>query len=287
MRFKKVYIEIGNSCNLSCHFCIKNQRVIKQMSIEEFTLVLVQLQPYTKYLYFHVLGEPLLHPHLEEFLKIANQLGFYVNITTNGTLLEKQLDMLINAEALRQVNISVHSFSEQNGPNQEHYLSNIIHSAKELAKVNKYVSLRLWNMRNGNLDNESLSIAQAFQTAFNCKHEIKVKESMKLADHIFLQFDEVFAWPTLEHEHVSKVGTCHGLKQMLGILANGDVVPCCLDSTGAAKMGNIFEECLDNIIQSNYFKQRENERRQGILNEPLCQRCVYRTRFNKEEIHEY
>lgn len=43
-----------------------------------------------------------------------------VNLTTNGTLLNKNSEKLINAKSLRQVNISLHSF-EANESNVELY----------------------------------------------------------------------------------------------------------------------------------------------------------------------
>ena len=42
--YKKVYIEITNTCNLSCDFCIKNKRNNKFMSINEFEIILKKLE---------------------------------------------------------------------------------------------------------------------------------------------------------------------------------------------------------------------------------------------------
>ena len=55
--YKKVYVEITNRCNLSCDFCIKNQRPLKNISLEDFEIVLNKIKPYTNYLYFHLLGD--------------------------------------------------------------------------------------------------------------------------------------------------------------------------------------------------------------------------------------
>ena len=57
---KKVYIEITNNCNLDCSFCIKNTRKSMFMSEENFKIILNKLKNTTSYLYFHVMGEPLL-----------------------------------------------------------------------------------------------------------------------------------------------------------------------------------------------------------------------------------
>ena len=77
--YKKVYIEITNNCNLNCDFCIKNQRKNKFMTKEEFNTILNKLEGITNYLYFHILGEPLLHPNITEFLESASK-KYKINI---------------------------------------------------------------------------------------------------------------------------------------------------------------------------------------------------------------
>ena len=78
--FKKIYIEITNDCDLLCSFCIKNKRLKKYMTLDEFKIILNKLKKYTNYLYFHVLGEPLMHPNINELINIAND----ITILTNG-----------------------------------------------------------------------------------------------------------------------------------------------------------------------------------------------------------
>ncbi len=68
--FKKVYVEITNNCNLDCSFCVKNKRNKMFISIDDFKIILDKLKDYTKYLYFHIMGEPLLHPHINENISI-------------------------------------------------------------------------------------------------------------------------------------------------------------------------------------------------------------------------
>ena len=80
------------------------------MTEDEFSDLLPKLRPYTDFLYFHLMGEPLLHPHLERFLALAGEAGFKVILTTNGTLLRKKMEILRNAPALHKINISLHAF---------------------------------------------------------------------------------------------------------------------------------------------------------------------------------
>ncbi len=71
--FKKIYVEITNNCNLKCDFCIGNKREKKFIDIENFKLLLNKLDGYTDYLYFHVMGEPLLHPKINDLINIASK----------------------------------------------------------------------------------------------------------------------------------------------------------------------------------------------------------------------
>ena len=94
-RFRKVYLEISNICNLQCSFCPGTSRKKQRMQEPEFQMLLRKLKSWTDFLYFHLMGEPLCHPLLERYLQLAQQQGFKVILTTNGTLLQQSKDMLL------------------------------------------------------------------------------------------------------------------------------------------------------------------------------------------------
>ena len=106
MRFKRIYIEITNICNLKCAFCPPHKRENRFMSLDEFKLILEKIKPYSEYIYLHVKGEPMLHPNFDEFITYAYTQGFKTNLTTNGTLLKNHLPI---TKYLRQINISLHA----------------------------------------------------------------------------------------------------------------------------------------------------------------------------------
>ena len=49
-RFKKIYVEITNNCNLNCSFCSKISKIKKEMSEEEFETIIKKIKDYTKYI---------------------------------------------------------------------------------------------------------------------------------------------------------------------------------------------------------------------------------------------
>ena len=72
---KKAYLEITNVCNMDCSFCHKTAREKRVMSEEEFELLTDRLRGKTEQLYFHLMGEPLLHPDCLEQMGIAISKG--------------------------------------------------------------------------------------------------------------------------------------------------------------------------------------------------------------------
>ena len=60
------------------------------------------------------LGEPLLHPKIEEIIKIAHDNGFYTQLVTNGALLSKEKAQQLVSSHLDEIAISLHSTNSVN-----------------------------------------------------------------------------------------------------------------------------------------------------------------------------
>lgn len=282
-KFKKVYIEITNICNLSCNFCPKTARELKFMDEESFKKVLESVKPYTNHIYFHLMGEPLLNPKIERFLELGKEYDFKVNLTTNGTLIKNAKAVLLKANALRQVNISLHSFeANENDVNFNDYIDNIVSFVKEARdNTNIISSMRLWNMDTrheaSNLLNKEIFkiLEKKFELDYNLEEVLKERNNTKLFNNVYLSMAEKFEWPNIKIAPVNERMFCHGLRDQFGVLVDGTVVPCCLDSEGIINLGNIFETPLDEIL--------EGERAENIYNgftarkavEDLCKTCGY------------
>ena len=107
-RFSKIYVEITNFCNLQCSFCSKDNLLKKEMTLDEFQIVIDKIKDYTDNIYLHVKGEPLLHSKLDNILTICDNNDLKVSITTNGTLLSNKKDILLKHD-IKQINVSLHS----------------------------------------------------------------------------------------------------------------------------------------------------------------------------------
>ncbi len=286
MRFKKVYIEITNSCNLRCDFCPSHKREESFLSIEQFEEILEKLQNFTEYLYFHLMGEPLLHPLLKDFLQLSKNKGFKVNLTTNGTLLNQAYFLQETDYQPRQINISLHSLSQFEKEKRDGYVREIMQFVNEIQKNSgTFLTLRLWNLNSpGTLDNFNAEILDYLVEFGGVPKEEWVltarNGSWQIKERVYLHFDEYFVWPDLNNDIHNEKGICHGLRDHLGILADGTVVPCCLDGEGLIDLGNIFADEIEDILRKPEVLRMLKGFSERKLSNDLCKHCGFIKRFS-------
>ncbi len=279
MRFRKIYLEVSNICNLSCSFCPGTRRAKRAMSVEEFSLLLPKLRPYSDYLYFHLMGEPLCHPQLEQFLALAGEQGFRVILTTNATLLRRQKEILLAAPALHKINISLHAFEANDlSVPFETYLEDCLCFGSEAAG-RKLVVFRLWNQGGAQEKNEE--ILDLMHRHFPGQWVIE-RPGTRIADRTYLEFGDKFDWPDLSVPEGSQRVFCYGLRDQIGVLCDGTVVPCCLDHEGDLALGNLFDSDLQTVLAGERAKAIYEGFSRKEAAESLCRRCGYARRFLKE-----
>lgn len=280
-KFSHIYVEITNVCNLSCPFCIKNKREAKYLSLLEFEHIIKSIQPFTNCIYLHVLGEPLLHPQVEDFINLTKEYGLKVKLTTNGTLIAKHIDFTASSTNIVRLNISLQSLINFDNYEQDYYLTNIFELIdKSKDNSNLYISLRLWNNKTNLSESEKLLINKVMNL-INTKYH-KTFDGVKIKEHVYLSVEDEFEWPSLTNEKNTEKTTCLGGKTHLGILSNGEIVLCCLDSLGDTRIGNIFEDNFETILNSDYFKMIRNNLANKNYHFELCEKCTYRNRFLKK-----
>ena len=267
----RCYLEITNRCNLDCVFCPKTHREKHTMSPDEFHTLTDKLAGKIRFLYFHVMGEPLLHPLLPEFIRTARQKGFFPVLTTNGTLLSRRPEIL---DALpHKIQISLHSHEGNDRNHPESYVTEVMAFACEAAARGCIVVLRLWNQGGQNRMNEILLQQIARYQPLPWKERA---DGWKLAKNLYIENDEQFEWPDLAQEaYAEKEVFCHALRNQIGILADGTVVPCCLDHAGELHLGNLFNQSLEDILNSPRAQSIYDGFTRHAAVEPFCQRCGY------------
>ncbi len=286
-KFKRVYIEISNICNLQCSFCPVVERDKDIMSPELFKKVASEIAPFTEQVCLHLMGEPLAHPKFLDILKVCEELNLRVNLTTNGILLNRYAEVLMNSKAIHQINFSIHAFKD-NFKNKDinPYLKDILNFSYKSQEVNPelYINYRLWNIFETTTQNDSNS--DIFKTIGNF-FEVEIKEdidvgnikSKRIYKRVYLHFDSRFEWPSPDMPVVSHTGFCHGTSSHIGIHTNATVVACCLDKEARLNLGNLQDNSLPEVMQGSRARAMSEGFKAKKLVEDLCQRCTYITRF--------
>lgn len=274
-RFGKVYVEITNRCNLHCSFCHGTARPERDMSPEEFSLCLGRLQGYTKRVCLHVMGEPLFHPQLEHILSIAAEKRMTLNVTTNGTLLYEKGTVLLSCPAVERVNISLHSF-EANGfcSDPVRYADSCFVFALKSDRV--IICFRLWNR--GGKDEMNEKILERMHRFFPGVWK-ETRKGFRLMERVYLEYASLFKWPDPSGNEYPGDCFCYGLRDQCAVLSDGTVTPCCLDAEGSIRLGNLFIQEMEEILDSKRavnlyegFSRRE-------AREELCRHCDYKQRY--------
>lgn len=267
----RCYLEITNVCNLDCVFCPKTRRAARTITPHEFDVITDRLRGEIKFLYFHLMGEPTLHPHLTEFVAQARSKGFVPVLTTNGTLLAGA-DALAQS-GLHKAQISLHSHEGNNRHCAQGYIAGVMHFAQIAAQNGTIVVLRLWN-RGGydSANNEILHLLEQHAP----QPWTERRDGWKMAENIYLEYDNKFDWPDEEApEYESQGMFCYALRNQIGVLADGSVVPCCLDHDGAMVLGNLFSQPLSEILATPRAQAIYHGFTRHQATEPLCRHCGY------------
>ncbi len=273
--YSKVYIEITNICNMNCSFCHGHSRELRRMSESEFLTILEKLKGQTEFIYYHLMGEPLTHPMLSHLIKLASDRGYRSIITTNGTLLKRCGKELINS-GLHKINISLHSFEDGTEVDFERYLSEVAEFAELASKAGVIIVLRLWNK--GYDGGKNQLIIEKLRSLIKGDWA-ENSRGLRIKEKLFVEWGDRFEWPDSNAEIKGERFFCYGLKDHFGILCDGTVVPCCLDSDGIINLGNIFSEDIADILSSQRAVAMVNGFKCRSASEELCRRCGYAQRF--------
>ena len=202
-------------------------------------------------------------------------------ITTNGTLLSQREKLLCVSPAVEKVSISLHSFEGNGGKDLEAYLEHCIHFAGRASAAGKKCALRLWNLDGADTQGTNRQngvILDRLELAFPQSWKVG-RRGTTLAPNIFLEWGERFDWPDLSASEENRPSFCYGLRDQVGVLWDGTVVPCCLDHEGDIPLGNLYRQTLEEILDTPRARSIYNGFSQGQAREALCRRCGFARRF--------
>jgi radical SAM protein with 4Fe4S-binding SPASM domain len=291
--FERIHIEITNSCNLQCSFCPEVERDKFELTPKDFQHLVEKSKPYAERVCLHLMGEPLTHTHFDQMLKVCDEADIAVQLTTNGMLTHKWEKELLQSTSLKQINFSLQSFKD-NFPEASGkvYLKKVLEFAKKIEQERPdiYINYRLWNLGDMSAyENDFLlkDIEEFYHINFQEFKDVREKKSHLIKQKTYLHLDTRFDWPSLKFPHQNNIGFCYGLKNHLGILVDGTVVPCCLDKEGYIRLGNLFSTDLPTILQTEKARNLRVGFERGERKEELCQKCSFINRFQKKAEKRY
>ncbi len=265
---KRCSLEITNACNLRCSFCTLNKGH-SFLDIKEIGRLLPMIRDVTPYLYLHILGEPLLHPQFEEILSRTDELGFRVQLVTNGTLLA-EYPHLADHSSLRKLSVSLHSLQEIDAP------ESVFKAVERLLTEDRQciVELRFYD------EKHRKGPVRAFYERLMEQYSPVMDSSgtLRLFEKTYLREEELFRWPDVSDPVVSKRGLCRAT-EMIAVNVHEDVTVCCLDPYARNKIGNLKEKDLREILDSEEYHELMESLRGNRELSDLCSRCTYRERF--------
>lgn len=283
----RCYIEITNTCNLDCDFCPKHHREKRRLSLEEFDLLTDKILGKVTFLYFHLMGEPLLHPLLPEFIMMAREKGFKTVLTSNGTLLHRAMTLLDTLP--HKIQLSLHSHESNARGALSEYMDEVMRFSTKAAEQGTCVVLRLWNQ--GGRDKENEEVMRLIER-YVPKPWHERSDGFRLCDNLYLEFDRKFQWPDAEGTKGNALSEieddkttdsnapskkpqlfCKALIKQIGVLVDGSLVPCCLDHNGDVVLGNLFHQSLEEILSSPRAQALVEAFKHHAASEALCQHC--------------
>ena len=309
-----VYIEITDVCNLNCSFCpcgkavsqtstISPQNTASKkprefMSTELFERCIAEASTVAENVFFHVLGEPTLHPGFGLFLKKLEATPLKLNLTTNGTTIARVSQRLLECPAVRQVNFSTHAYAELPQETALTHLQDVLDFCKmaNAVRPDLYINLRLWNVGDDSSDawNRTMlaKVGEAFGSNIELGHFCSRHKSFNVTGRIYLHQDSRFEWPEQLRIQNSEFridnskknfiqGTCRALDTHVAILHDGRVVACCLDHSGQITLGKITDQSLAEILDSPMATNLREGFEKHELRHPFCQNCTFCKRFGK------
>lgn len=260
--------------------------------------------------HFHLMGEPFLHPKVGEFIKYCGEKEVNIGLISNISLLEK-VNIKEILKFVGHLEISLQSFDDESFASRkatrltfEEYITSIKNliemklSAKSKTVLNITMIENSKNsVKNFKDDSKFIDSNKRLQYFFDTHwHEFFVHMEQKYGTP-YTKIDNL-NFKNFNHEFLPGVifntrcvitwgntmcktnkiipairAKCNALHQQLGILWNGDVVPCCLDYDGNVKLGNVQNQSLEDVINSEYYKSMKASFKTGKLLHTYCKKC--------------
>jgi len=276
-------IETTNACAMNCRMCPRKdmKRKIGFMDIDLFKKIVDQLKGYTRELFLHHFGDPLLHSKLFEMIDYADEKGIKTKLSTNPVSMRPEINDKILKSKLDYLHISLDGTDEKTykflrGNNADYkkgikYIEDFLLKKNRLKQEKPYVVLAIIRMKETEKEIKQFKDYWGKKLGVN-KIEIKQfrtwdgsnKEINKMADESYL---------SNRYKNPTKYA-CFQPWLWVTVLWDGRVVPCCYDYEGKYVLGDLKRQSLKEIWNGKRMKElRRQNMTNDFKNNPLCANC--------------
>lgn len=312
---KLVFLEVTNYCNFRCSFCPQaiSTRKPEHMDTELAKDLIGQLYEigYRDNLYFHLLGEPFLHPDIFEIVKFASKRIPRSILFTNGSLLTEENIESAFAACPFELMVSMQLIDEKSfklrgsSMGWTQYVTRIRNAVHYKLTHNTPTQLRVSvGIRKGNtiypeddhfprVSSTDLraKILGLFSTvpSLDSQHlhellasvEIPFEGRLELAPEVSVSIKPMGNWRRIYRAEKVEKGYCPHVGKEFGVLSNGNIVLCYLDHDGKTTFANVRDGELQQLVQNPRVEQEIIRFREEGVVPKGCQYCSVPHRYSR------
>jgi radical SAM protein with 4Fe4S-binding SPASM domain len=281
-------IEPTTRCNLKCPECPTGNDSLRRekgdMILSDFQQLTGQIAPHTLYLSLYLQGEPFLNKELPKMISCASGAGIYTSLSTNGHFISRGVAEEIVRAGLRKIIFSV------DGATQESYekyrkngqLTKVLEGIKTLNEVKKHfrkkyplVVIQFIVFRSN--EHELDDIRKMAANLKVDKLEIKTAQhyALESTNHMLTSKEKHSRYKISDGKLIlkSKPAPCSRIWTTSVITWNKLLVPCCYDKDANYTMGNLNEQNLKSLWNSDKFNRFRKTVLNEIANLEICRNC--------------
>ena len=303
--YSNVYytVDIVSSCNLACLSCahsLEQEKPEGMMRLEDVKKVLEKItreSPNCSHVSLYSWGEPLIHPQIDEIIKLFHNQGIAVGISTNLSHYDfKKVEKLMKSNP-DYVKISVSGYYPE-AYNKTHQGGNInivksnLYKLAHVIEKGKHdtlidINYHLYRDNSGSNLQKMQELAQELGFVISTVYALVMplervmaykegypdEQTKQLEENLLVGIDEGIK----ASESISLHGICPFKSNQMNINADLTVPVCCL----------VFNR--SNIVSKNYLEASIDEINKGKEKAEICKKCMnlnlpqYNMGFNKKE----
>jgi MoaA/NifB/PqqE/SkfB family radical SAM enzyme len=283
--FSKPYLinsEPTGFCNLRCLFCPTGKRSDRAGGFTDpaiYERLFKEIGKFTYLMTMHGWGEPTLHKELPRIISMAHRHRIFTVVTTNGSLLTREMSRKIILSGLDYLILSCDGISEETygsyhiGGSFETVMNNLrelVSAKRELRSRTPFIEWQFIVFRH---NEHEMADAEVFAKEAGVDNLVFMPAYTE--DESYDATDEKYHLPKVSP--LSKRSDCKHLWSTLTFHWNGCVVPCCYDYNGKISYGDLREQGFGQIWNNRNFQESRKIIKFGLRGSPedlYCATCV-------------